>query len=684
MSRQRMTRRSIGRVAASVVVMVSMFVLAACGAVIDTALTVKADGSGARTMVLTVPADDAAKISGGAAAIDASVRKRLPKPVEYSGATDTGGVITATFTIPFASDDAYRAAVQTVLAAGSQSGESVLEISDSRLKKGIAVDESFDSADLLEWAFDGLVDDGVVSSGDAGSMYEIGTTTLTYEGKTTTLSSGSISHEQMDDAGFTDVTMATTVTNIEATAFERTVTFTADAKAAKANKKTYEAFFADDLAGLDVKKSGEGTWTVTIAGDAAAIEKATSQAMQAESTRFAVERTSAKNDPITLLIDVDDHTSCANVCAAEVRSLVDAFSAPDGFDPRTAEIRTSADEPATFVYALPVREVSSKLDVGLFGALALTIDVAVDSDVVQLAPDGFTAVLDPGDHGALAEATADGVTTYTATITGDDAAELNANLTAWAPGAMLAVQDIPGNPFVDVQGYALAFSLDNLVPGHPVSSSTAAVTVPFGHSVGDGDGYQVESGIGGATVTSRPDSPSVSVAVSAPSLLSLIGGAVLLALIVGGVLALVLNRGRIAARFAEPDGIAPMPLNGDTAAGFAATSARPGVFSVPDDRKRRVPASASLLDGRPDVGGVGLARGSSIVEQPPEVRSARGSSVLDIPASATRPGGTSVLDMQAGHAPAATTSLIDHPPVDGASARAPHSSHSSSSSSSQK
>src|SRR3546814_5321174 len=68
---------------------------------------------------------------------------------------------------------------------------------------------------LLEWMFDGLIADGVVSQSDASSMYEAGETVLKFGGASVKQTSSSYNYANLIDNGFASVTMATDIADPE-------------------------------------------------------------------------------------------------------------------------------------------------------------------------------------------------------------------------------------------------------------------------------------------------------------------------------------------------------------------------------------------------------------------------------------------------------------------------------------
>ena len=129
----------------AVLLTIAALILSACGAKIDTQLGLESAEKGTRTMQVSFNMkDNKDKIKGGVEALDASVRKHLPKGLEYGGIQSEGDKARATFTIPFSSVDEYRTKVASILqAAGSKTEPTVTILNTEQgLVQGIQVKEN--------------------------------------------------------------------------------------------------------------------------------------------------------------------------------------------------------------------------------------------------------------------------------------------------------------------------------------------------------------------------------------------------------------------------------------------------------------------------------------------------------------------------------------------------------------
>lgn len=192
----------------AVLLTIAALILSACGAKIETQLGLESAEKGTRTMQVSFNMkDNKDKIKGGVEALEASVRKHLPKGLEYGGIQSEGDKARATFTIPFSSVDEYRTKVASILkAAGSKTEPTVTILNTEQgLVQGIQVKENFSSKELLEWLPEALVVDGVIDSSNKNSVFNSSgsETTVKFGEKEVKNSGGStISVKDVQDRGF--------------------------------------------------------------------------------------------------------------------------------------------------------------------------------------------------------------------------------------------------------------------------------------------------------------------------------------------------------------------------------------------------------------------------------------------------------------------------------------------------
>lgn len=554
-ARRRPTRDAPGargrrRLAAAVLGIVIAFALSACGAVIDTTMSVDAGGSGSRQMTVTLNQQDLAKVPGGSAAIDASIRRHLPSPLAYSGISATAdGGITATFTLAFSSPADYSGEVAALLSSRTGSSAPRLAVTDSALVQGIELQESFTSSDLLGWMFSGLIADSVVDGSEGvGSLREEGRAAIVFAGERHADVGDPLSYSHEENHGFDGVSMATDAS--DPGRITRTITFRAEQGRDQADLARLDAFVRGAVpAGGEVAAPEPGTWTLAFTGDAAAIQADTTTALGGGATRFAVDISPRADDPSQEVMQLTDTASCAAVCAVDAigRSGVpDRFTAgadysPESMDVGSMDVGSTTAGPVSFVLSPPISSLASHLSIGSSGNVTGTTTIVVPKSSADAVGDGFLQRYRPDpDVGTIASDAGPDSTTYTVSIAGSSVEDFTDRYARWAPGASVGARLVDDGLLVQHSEYAIDPGFDALASGHRVLDGTdVTLDLPFGSWVA---GAQGGSGADGARITVVRTSSLTPAGVAAVAVLAL-------ALAVG--LALLIRRRRaVAARVA--------------------------------------------------------------------------------------------------------------------------------------
>lgn len=172
---------------AAILIMAALcFILAGCGATVDTNFSADGNFSGKRVITLTLSESDLQEyIKGGKIAIDSTVKKYKPDELSYSS-KNSGGDLVCEFTLEFNGIEDYRTKVASVFAANPDNDfqcEIEYENIDSPFKSSLSFKENFNSIDMLGWLTYGLQKDDIVDYSTTSSWYETGSTALVLNGK---------------------------------------------------------------------------------------------------------------------------------------------------------------------------------------------------------------------------------------------------------------------------------------------------------------------------------------------------------------------------------------------------------------------------------------------------------------------------------------------------------------------
>lgn len=462
-------------------------------------------------MTLTLSAADVPSLKGDVATVDASIAQHLPEGLAYSGLERTGdGGLTTTFTLDFATPDEYEKKAKALLAAGWNTGADVeFMIADSFLLKGVSLTETYTSYGLLKWMFDGLVADGIVAQSDAGNAYEIGSSTLTIDG-TSTSQSGSFNFSNVVDNGFDSVFMETDISDPDN--ITRTITYYAGAAPIELYK---EYFDTARPAGAELDEVADGAWTMSFSGDENEVSAFTDEALDSSGSKLVITSSPGETDPATATITVVDEASCDALCSPGGGRFVDTLSATGGYAPASVEVGLSAGEPVSFQLSPPITSATTQVSFGLFGEVTATTRFVVDNDSINAVGDGFTQLFTPSkDAGSLTVDRGEKETTFTATVRAASVEALAPLLAEWAPGSSVTVSPQSGGNFLwNNNLYEVSLTLAGITQSHEVGKTTTEVSLPFGQSATPGAGLTSAGGLIPAFAASGP-SPAGLIAVA--------------------------------------------------------------------------------------------------------------------------------------------------------------------------
>lgn len=551
--------------ALAVVVAITALVLSACGAKIDTVLTLDTAGAGSRTMTLTLasaPAD-LENVHGGIAAIDASIQAHLPAEIEYSGITDDGTTATAVFTVSFGSLTEYTDKAKALLTAGDLTWDPAQDfiVEDSLFITGVRVSESFTSADLLQWLSNGLIADGVVDEENRSNVWTTGTTTVSFNGVTYN-SYLPISFSEVDDNGFTSVSLTTL---LNGGAFERTITYWLDSKAQYTSSQAmYDEYFsALEAGGMEVvpdDSMGGMYWEVSFsAADSTGLVTLTNTALSSEESAFAMTSEPSADDPLAMRTVVTEFLECSAICSPDIWWIDDVLTIPGGYSDGSDVISMISidgeEQSAEFTSSVTLQSARVELDLS-GGDVTWTGHFSLADDDAAVVGDGLAAALRGGTEAEVQTESADGALTYTVTVSGSDPYEFSTAYTAWADTyGDVSLMDYPDNSL-----FKRSYLLSAYLPLSNVLGSSSwempldvTITLPGGESIAVSDSFNpaIMTADGSTVTFSAMGDISVQFEVTGTPLSAwLIYGGIALVLL-GGALALFLSRKKIAAAAAR-------------------------------------------------------------------------------------------------------------------------------------
>lgn len=501
-------------VALTALLLLCVLALSACGAKLDTLLTINADSSGTRVITASLSQSDLEAVTGGASAIDASIAAHKPAEIDYSGIQPTADGVVATFTIAFASVEEYKTKVAAILAAGgsTDSPEVTIAIEDGVFLQGVTVDEGYTSSDLLKWLVNGLVADGAVSESDRGSMLENGATKAIVNGQEYDQWGASVRISEMRDLGMRAVQMRTTY--VTDGSWLRDIDLVMDVDKYDAHPQEVDAYLKSatpegaELTTLADPGYGRTGWSIAVpAASPKEIEKATNTILGTQNTVFAVDSKRDSDSSIGVITTITDFTECTAICSPRSSDIASTLVIPAGWNSSSTSMVDGGDgmveltssvsnAPLVFTHSLPVRSIDIATDLGLSGSAQVAFTVVVDTEVAAAADGGFEELLAVNpEAGTLATDEGDGVTRYTVTLDADDLDALSMQLADFLPGSFALSTDSGDVLRVD-QNIEIYLNLESLVQGGGTEVSHS-VTLPFSHTPSSAPGGTIE----GNTIT---------------------------------------------------------------------------------------------------------------------------------------------------------------------------------------
>lgn len=561
------------RMAALSAALAMVLLLTGCGAKIATNLTVNEDRSGERVMTLTLSDDQETNdaITGGTAAIDASIQEHLPDALEYSGITPAAGSSTATFVLPFSDLDDYRAKATSLLTESGVSGpaEVTLLTPESPMVSGFALDESFSSVDLFGWLIEGLIIDGVIDEANRFDVFnnQEHTSVVDIMGNEFVVDGSQLLVDSAIDNGFDAVEVR--VTPQDDDSYYTVVHYGRSTAPSGPVRAMEDEFLATAMPEdgavdefVDEKPTAYGRTVSFVATDAAEVAAKIDQALQTAGTTFTVDHQAA--DGLEVVRSYTATADFSQVCAIEhcMRSILieppnenwyvkdssssdeDADSAGAGFGRVVVLGRPVAIERAT-----------ATLDVNLDRTATYTVALEIPAVEAGALDEALTERLTPSEGaGTMVTGSSGEMSTYTISSPIDEA---NASaVTQFFGSAPTLYHDAEMGSY-----YGIDWNIDMayLLEGAQVNALDAKIALPFGHSFDDGSAQYNEGWVfdGRAATWSYDEAgdtrayPYFSGGASGPTVGTFVAYAIVLVLLLAlGILGWVF-RDRIRRKIAE-------------------------------------------------------------------------------------------------------------------------------------
>ncbi len=297
------------------------FTLSACGAEVESIITVDGEFSGTRKITVTVDDYDMEDyVIGGADAMEEVFEDNLPSGMTMTRREGIGETI-FTFKIEFDSLEEYTQKVTAVLAKNPDyegTPEVKFEYVENPFKSSLSAEENFSTDDLIGWAVDALDDEGIITYSTKSSWYSVYYNTFELDGENPTLYQGYMDVSESEYTTFDSIDVVTEL-NYDGTYTRKIVFEISNITIAKLDGKNVDVEeYLTELAeegteGTEISapvtvtaEDNKKIYTVEFtSGSAEDIAKITSSLLDTECT-FSVDMTADELSDNVVNIDIDE------------------------------------------------------------------------------------------------------------------------------------------------------------------------------------------------------------------------------------------------------------------------------------------------------------------------------------------------------------------------------------------
>lgn len=335
------TSRTRPSLVAAILTLIAALALTGCGTKLTGHITLDDSWAGERVITATVSQQDVTDhLTSGIEAVDAAINKHLPSQLTYSGMSASGEDYVGTFTLTFDSKDDYEKKIKELLAASGSTiePEIIWEKPDSALVSGVHLEENFSNEDLLAWAADALVVEGLAEEGDKGYIIN------SSEGPSVTLDGAEYQSEKystgLDVDTVQDNGVKSAVINISLRSDDylaTTVYLGFPSSTASPKLDLLDSYLNDHLPegaeiSKDVSESGNSTLFPMSSGRAVSFTASDLETLNSSlTTLLGGSDTFLETSQDGLSVSVKGTPSCANVCSPSADSVRMIVEIPTGW-----------------------------------------------------------------------------------------------------------------------------------------------------------------------------------------------------------------------------------------------------------------------------------------------------------------------------------------------------------------
>lgn len=597
--------------------LVSAFLLSACGADVNTQLTLHDDYSGQRQFVLTMADSDAETLDGGVDAAEQALEAHTPDVLEFDGLESESEGFSASFTLDFDDAEDYQNKITALLDASnvpaSDRGMKV-DIQDEALVSSIVFEEDFYNDDLMGWAGDALIEQEVVP-GNTPIFTSNGSASVVFDGEEveTSTSLPRINFSLTDDRRFEDIGMDFEI--LESGNFHIAMSYLVSPD----DTATQNAFIDQrveqlhDLDGIDgtVEDSGavenhdsgnpEPREISATFSSADAVERGMQVLLANDQATFEVTDVADESTPDVITEYVGTNWNCETICNPDLGQQLDGDTTVPEHWQLVDQRRGNGEFYVEANRGMPLASLTSTTSMDFNGSMEQRFEFTVDNETLEGHEDSVAQLFEPADGSGTFETTTQGSTTrYTVALEAQDAESLEANLNRYfADKGVEESVTINHAPLTGIwANYDLEIDLSaiwELASGGVEETATFQVELPPMHS-GSGDNATASNG----TVSFHESTGTFNVNAHGPTITTVWIAIILVVILVLAIATVVLWRRRVSIQHASPamqDSASAKPYNVQgphdvlTETEIYHSPLAPGTLGTPDQEASAVPGN---------------------------------------------------------------------------------------------
>jgi len=436
-------RNILGAILASL----TALMVTACGANVNSQLAFEKDFSGSRTFVLTMSDSDVESLVGGIRAASRSLAIKTPDVLTFHGIEEGEEGYLATFTLPFQDLEDYQEKIIRLLEDSDVPDTDhnlTLQLDEHPLLTTLTIDESYYNDELMGWAADALIRDGIVSP-DTTVFTSNGHATVTFDDKEIVTSTAlpRMHFSVTKDHRFTDVKLdvdfdksgeilVTMHYPISVESAEIQNAFITDQITQLNNLETPPESVADS-GSVDPERNSDNTRHVEATFTSPAGVSAGMKILLANQDAAFAEKTAPNADSPDIVTEfVGSNWSCPTICdPTSVKQLAGDISYPEHWE-LVEERHRDGNFLAKINRGMPLRELTATTSLALDNSIEQRFEFVVDNSTQQGHEDTVAKRFAPPPNTASFHIAVQGTkTVYTTTFRADNADQLTSMMTTY-------------------------------------------------------------------------------------------------------------------------------------------------------------------------------------------------------------------------------------------------------------